>query len=115
MPAPLEAGRQVLWDLPLLKDRFYTASHELIARRMLDLPPPVIMTLFDHGRLTWRRSNVPGRLPPLSPREQSCWHSAHASGEPAEADDGLDRVQAWPIHEPRWKRDIIRREVNTEP
>ena len=33
------------WDLCALKERYDTASHELIARRMLDFAPPIIVTV----------------------------------------------------------------------
>ena len=39
------------------KQRYATASHELIARRMLDFEPWIVITIFDNGRLTFRRSN----------------------------------------------------------
>ena len=79
------AARDCGWDLAGLKERFATASHELIARRMLDFPPPVIVTIFDNGRLHWRRSNVPGRVPPLSAAEHNCRTDAHQTGQAAEA------------------------------
>ena len=58
-------GPACAWDLLRLKARYATASHELIGRRMLELPPLVIITIFDQGELYLRQSNVPGRLPPL--------------------------------------------------
>jgi hypothetical protein len=101
------------WDLLDLKTGFATASHELIARRMLDMSPPVIITVADHGRIEWRRGNQPGRTPPLTPPETDAWDAAHAIGEPArceprELPPGIEDVRAWPIHEPDWKREIIR-------
>jgi Zn-dependent peptidase ImmA (M78 family) len=95
------------WDLPRLKKRYATASHELIARRMLECSPPVIITVFDHGRQTWRRSNAAGRMPPLSTRELKCWKAAHETGEATR----IEGVQCWAVHEPYWRREIIRREV----
>ena len=47
-----QGAQECGWDLTELKQRFSTASHELIARRMLDMPPPVVVTLFDHGQVT---------------------------------------------------------------
>lgn len=100
------------WDLPRLKARYSTASHELLARRMLDLPPPVIVTIVDDGRLYFRRSNVPGRVPPLGEAEKSCRRDAHRHGRSVAVGLGVSRVQAWPIHEPGWKREILRTEVD---
>jgi hypothetical protein len=96
------------WDLAALKARYATASHELIARRMLEFPAPVIMTVFDHGQLTWRRSNGPRRCPTLSAAERDCWQAAHVSGRPARRESQGCLIRAWPIHEPGWPREILR-------
>ncbi len=101
-------GRNCGWDLFELKHRYRTASHELIARRMLDFAPPVVITIFDHARRTFRRGNMPGRLPPLLPLELSAWQEAHQHGRPAAASNHLFAVRAWPVHEPDWKREIVR-------
>ena len=102
------------WNLLELKSRYTTASHELIARRMLDLEPPVIVTIFDHGQLYFRRSNVFGRVPPPSSGEMACWRTVHWRGDPHQSSDGLRTIQAWPVHEPGWKREILRAEVELE-
>lgn len=101
------------WSLPELKRAYATASHELIARRMLDFSPPVIVTVLDHGRITWRRANVPGRVPPLSPLERRCWAIAH-EGTASEASDAAQAVAAWPVHEPGWRREILRTAIDVE-
>lgn len=103
------------WDLLALKNRYATASHELIARRMLEMPTPAIITIFDQSRLHFRRANVPGRVPPLSPVEKQCWQEAHNQNRPYESADGTCRIQAWPVHEEGWKREILRTEVELEP
>jgi len=109
----VEDARRCDWDLFELKARYRTASHELVARRMLDLDVPVIVTLFDQGRLTWRRSNVPGRVPPLAADESACWQAAHVGGHPERRQSGLVLSQVWPIHEPTWRREILRTTVAT--
>ncbi len=106
-------GPQLAWDLLALKQRYSTASHELIARRMLEMPLPIVITLCDQGRVCWRRSNVAGRPPRLLPQELAVWRAAHTHGAPASAPldpvtSGLEAVSAWPIHEPGWKREILR-------
>ncbi len=103
------------WDLVALKARFATASHELIARRSLELPAPAIITIFDQGRLTWRRGNVPGRLPPLLSEEIQCWNVVHRHGRPDQTAYANGRVRGWPVHEPGWKREILRTEIAWEP
>jgi Zn-dependent peptidase ImmA (M78 family) len=102
-------------DLFVLKSRYLTASHELIARRMLELPAPAIASIFDRGRLTFRRGNVPGRTPPPSPEEIRCWKTVHRTGRPDEASHDTSRIRAWPVHEPDWKREILRTELTCEP
>lgn len=104
-------GRQWGWDLLALKTRYPTASHELIARRMLDGEDPVVLTVFDQGRLTWRRSNRGTTVPRLSPREAACWATARDRGEPALEIGRDETIRAWPIHEPDWRREILRREL----
>lgn len=99
------------WDLVALKRRFQTASHELIARRMLEFPTPVIISIFDHCRLTFRRGNLPGRVPPPSPIELQCRQSAHQTVRPHRQDADQYSVQAWPIHEDGWPREILRTEL----
>jgi Zn-dependent peptidase ImmA (M78 family) len=99
------------WDLLALKRRYTTASHELIARRMLDFPMPVIMTIVDRERVSMRRSNVHGRVPGIEPIETACWRRAHQANAPQEEQEGLRRVRAWPVHEPHWKREILRTEL----
>ena len=65
-----------------LKSRYATASHELIARRMLECRPPAIITIFDQGAIYFRRSNLPGRVPPPSAAERECWRTVHAQNRP---------------------------------
>lgn len=115
-PTPwlLDDARQLDWHLAALKARYATASHELLARRMLECPPAVIVTIFDHGRMTFRRGNRPGRAPSPMVDEWRCWRQVHANSAPCrlQADcQGLARVDGWPVHEPEWKREILRAEL----
>lgn len=99
------------WDLIELKSRYVTASHELIARRMLECRPPVIISIFDHCEVYLRRSNLPGRVPPPTPVEMECWQSVHDRNCSEQTCDGPRTVQGWPVHEEDWKREILRTEV----
>jgi hypothetical protein len=99
------------WDLTRLKARYVTASHELIARRMLECRPPVVISIFDHGRVSFRRGNLPCRAPPPSIAETQCWREVHRRNHPRQMRDGPCLIQGWPIHEERWKREILRTEV----
>jgi hypothetical protein len=103
------------WNLFDLKERYSTASHELIARRMLEMRPPIVITLCDQGRIIWRRSNVTARAPGLIAEEKDAWRGTHESGlvsdETVDGATGLERVRCWAVHEPGWKREILRSEV----
>jgi len=99
-----------------LKKIYSTASHELIARRMLEMTPPVMVTLFDQGAVQWRQSNAGGRPPSLSSAETSVWRAAFESGQAAEykegdLPEGINQVRCWPVHEPGWRREILRTEL----
>ena len=109
-------GEAVGWDLLELKQIFSTASHELIARRMLEMMPPVIVTLFDQGALQWRRSNVAHRPPALTSAEASVWRSAFERSEAteyaeSELPEGISHIRCWPVHEPGWRREILRTDL----
>lgn len=104
-------GESSAWDLLWLKARHATASHELIARRMLEMPAPVIVTIFDQGTVYLRLSNVAGQTPPLSSAERRCWQAVHDTGRPYRIGRRVQRVQGWPVHEDTWKREILRTEV----
>jgi hypothetical protein len=104
-------GRGCDWDLLALKQRYATASHELIARRMLDFESTTIVTICDQGRVAFRRAAFGRRPPTLSPVENDCWQAAHRCGQADRRTHRGLQVRAWPIHEPGWKREIVRTEL----
>ena len=109
-------GAACEWDLAELKARFATASNELVARRMLEMRPTVIITQWDQGRIVWRRSNLAGRVPLVAACEEDARRVAHEQGlaarcERSELPDGVEDVRAWPIHEEGWRREFVRTEV----
>lgn len=105
------AGDAAQWDLLLLKDRFSTASHELIARRMLAFAPASIVTVFDQDRVTFRRGFGGRSAPRCRPLETAAQQRAHVGADVAEHQDEAIRVRAWPVHEPHWRREILRTEA----
>jgi len=109
-----EDALQCDWDLVTLKQRYTTASYELIARRMLDFPPPAVISVFDQGRLSFRRA-APGRsAAAVMPLEWSCWREIHSAGSVAQRNNGPFRVRGWAVHEPGWKREILRLDGRSE-
>ncbi|MGQ0637151.1 MAG: ImmA/IrrE family metallo-endopeptidase [Planctomycetaceae bacterium] len=101
-------ARRLDCDLLQLKSLYETASHELIAWRLLDLHEPCVVTVFDQGRATRRRSNASDRAPPIDRRELGCWQEAHRFSRALDRRSDPLRVQAWPVHEPGWRREILR-------
>lgn len=109
-------GRSTEWDLLELKSIYRTASHEMIARRMIEMNPPVIISLFDQGELVWRKSNAL-RPPPLVQPERDTWQVVHECNKPARHETvalppGIYDIRCWPVHEPGWRREIIRTELD---
>ena len=105
-------GAALGWDLFALKASYRTASHELIARRMLECRPPVIISIFDHRQLSFRQSNLPGRAPSPSSAEMECWRDVHRANHPCQISEGPSLIQGWPVHEDDWKREILRVELD---
>jgi predicted transcriptional regulator len=107
------SGDDADWDLLVLKQRFSTASHELLARRMLDAEPPVVITIFDQGSITFRHGNHGFRPPRWSEDEERCRMQSSDEARPIDH-EGPPRIRSWPIHEQKWLREIIRTEYAEE-
>jgi hypothetical protein len=103
-----DEGHVCGFDLFALKDRFTTASHELIAMRMLDLEEPCIITIVDNDHVARRRSNAYRVNKELSGPEQRCLKQVQRYSRPCQIDEEGWRVRGWPIHECDWKREILR-------
>jgi len=91
-----------------LKQRYATASHELIAWRLLDLPLPTIVSVFDQGRLSRRKCNGDAAARRLHRAEQHCWQQVHRYNRPHTVRAPGLAVQGWPIHEAGWQREVLR-------
>jgi hypothetical protein len=103
------------YDLLELKQRYRTASHEVIAWRFLDLPDPCIVTILDNEQISRRRSNAwPIRAHELSPAERACARSVHRQGVPHTVRASGWTVQGWPVHQADWKREILRSVVEAD-
>ena len=99
--------RRLDGDLVALKRRFSTASYEVLARRMLDNHEPLVVTIIDKGKITFRKSNALERVPELTEMEKCVWLIAHQSGLHQRKEGDGQEVRVWAIHEPAWKREII--------
>ncbi len=96
------------YDLPVLKQRYRTASHEVIAWRMLDLPDPCVITVVDNNHVTRRRSNAWRITRMLTPTEQKCQQYVNYYSRPRCVQEQGWTVTGWPVHQPDWKREILR-------
>lgn len=97
------------YSLPDLKKKYSTASNEVIALRMLDLPFPTIITVVDNEEISRRKSNGPKfKETELEDIEQRCQNRVRQTGEANTINEGHWTVQGWPLHKPDWKREILR-------
>lgn len=96
------------WDLIALKHEFVTASHELIARRMLDLPVRIVITVCDNSAVTFRRGNLSIPAPAMLQCERRCLRQVNRRVVPVCDDEDSIEVRGWPVHEDGWQREILR-------
>ena len=94
-------------DLMWFKDRYSTASCELIISRWLDFQPSAVLTIFDEQQMTRRRSGWARRPPRLQQMEQACVEQVRSTAAPYCCEDEQLRVRGWPVYEPGWQREIL--------
>jgi hypothetical protein len=99
------------YDLLAIKERYRTASHEVIAWRFLDLPEPCIVTIVDNDAVSRRRSNGVRVTRQLSPPERQCQRYVNHYSRPRTVQAQGWTVQGWPVHRTDWKREILRSTV----
>lgn len=97
------------FDLFELKKVYSSASHELIAFRMLEFRP-MIITIFDNGRLYRRKSSYSFPIKTACPLERRCLMDVTASGGKIFLGDEKISVTGWPVFREDWKRVILRTE-----
>jgi hypothetical protein len=102
------------YDLLALKERYRTASHELLAWRMIELPDPCIVAIIDNDRVHRRRSGAWRVNRRLSPAEETCRRYVNRNSRPKCIRKDGWTVQGWPIHQANWKREILRSVVDSE-
>ncbi len=102
------------FDLPDLKGRYRTATHELLAWRMLDLTSPCVITLVDHGKVSRRRSNAWRVTRTLTAVEKECQAFVHRYSRPKLMQREGWTVQGWPVHHTGGARREVLRSVYEE-
>ena len=95
------------FDLLKLKKTYSTASHELIAFRMLEFRP-MIITIFDNGRLYRRKSSYSFSIKSSYPLERQCLKDVTTRGKETFLKDERMSVLGWPVFREDWKRVILR-------
>jgi predicted transcriptional regulator len=95
-------------DLLDLKARYPTASHEVLAWRLLDLPEPCIITVVDNDHVHRRRSNAFPVRKELETVERACQRYVNQYSRPRVMREDGWTVQGWPVHRPDWKREVLR-------
>jgi Zn-dependent peptidase ImmA (M78 family) len=107
-------ARQVDYDLLELKKRYATASHEVLAWRLLDLPEPSIITIVDNDVIHRRKSNGWRVKRRLERAEEKCQQFVNHFSRPKIVQENGWTVHGWPVHQADWKREILRSVVETE-
>lgn len=102
------------YDVLELKRRYRTASHEVVAWRMLDLPEPCIITIVDNDHVSRRRSNAWRVRRQMEAPEQDCQRYVHEYSRPRVVQQDGWTVHGWPVHQPDWKREILRSVTEVE-
>ena len=96
------------WDVPELKRFYDTAGYEVVAWRLLALPEPCVITIVENDHVHRRRSNAWRVNKTLQPAERECQRYVHHYSRPRVVSAEGWTVQGWPLHEPDWKREILR-------
>jgi hypothetical protein len=100
------------YDILELKCRYRTASHEVVAWRLLDLPEPCIITITDNGHVSRRRSNSWPVTRRLELPELECQEYVHYYSRPHTVCRDGWTVRGWPVHQADWKREVLRSVVD---
>lgn len=101
-------ARDLDYDLLALKQRYSTASHEVLAWRFLDLPEPCVVTIIDNDKVSRRKSNAWPIRRQLEPAEKKCQRYVNVHGQRRVVRENGWTVQGWPVHRDGWRREILR-------
>jgi Zn-dependent peptidase ImmA (M78 family) len=96
------------YDVAALRERYHSASHEVVGMRLLDLPVPCIITIIDNGHVYRRRSNAFSVNRMLEPPELICQEYVHRFSRKYRVQEAGWTVHGWPVHQVDWKREVLR-------
>ena len=87
---------------------FWVVAAARKARRLLDLPEPCVITIVDNEHVSRRRSNAWPVTRQLAAAEKACLDYVHHYSRARRVREDGWTVQGWPVHEPDWRREILR-------
>jgi Zn-dependent peptidase ImmA (M78 family) len=96
------------YDIAALRERYQSASHEVVGMRLLDLPAACVITIVDNGHIHRRRSNATPVRRSLEPPEILCQEYVHRFSRVHRVQEEGWTVQGWPVHQVDWKREVLR-------
>jgi hypothetical protein len=102
------------FELFQLKERYRSATHEMIAFRLLDLPEPCIITLVVDDKVHRRRSNAWPVKKRLEPAEAECLRAVTRDGQPHTLRAGGWTVWGWPLWHGGCNREVLRSVVEVD-
>ena len=96
------------FDIAALRERYHSASHEVVGMRLLDLPAACIITIVDNGHVYRRRSNARTVTRMLEAPELLCQEYVHRFSRKYRVQEAGWMVHGWPVHQVDWKREVLR-------
>jgi len=101
-------ARRAGFDLFEIKERYSTATYEMIALRLLDLDEPIVIAIVDDGAVATRRGNRSQAGRTLTPAESGCIEKVVAAREPQTLRRDGWTARGWPIPGGPFNRIILR-------
>lgn len=107
-----QAWQEQAGDLRRVKRVFGTASHEVLARRLITWEVPTVVTVVDNGRVTSRTGNCQ-HIDKLTPTERQAVEKLSGRQRTIDLTAEPLRVEGWRIDADGWERIILRLTVET--
>src|SRR5262249_52986409 len=107
-------ARRLAYDIAELKKLYATVAPDVIAWRLLDLAEPCIITIVDNDHVKRRRSHAWRVGREREAPERACQRYVNHSSQPRVVCADGWTVQGWPVHQPDWKREILRSVVDPD-
>ncbi len=96
------------FDVLALKERFRTATVEVVAQRLLDLDDPCVIAIADDGVVALRKGNRFPATRKLTAAEQACLDRVMKFDRPERVRQDEWTVHGWPVPDRPFRRVILR-------